>query len=201
MNSLIKLILGIALIALSFSSMAKNYAEIEWVELIPQSDLDALLNPPESITSIPHGLEPTLENFDQLSSSIEQAIGSAIEEKVPTPEEQAYQAALNSTNVNDSMDKKEVRIPGFIVPVEYDDKQVVTEFFLVPYFGACIHVPPPPPNQIIYVKYPEGLTLDALYDPFWIEGQLSTEIIENTIALSAYTISADGVKPYTEYAK
>jgi hypothetical protein len=85
------------------------------------------------------------------------------------------------------------------VPLEYNDDQLITEFFLVPYFGACIHVPPPPPNQIIYVKYSEGLLLDALYDPFWIEGQLNTDIVENDLATSAYALAAVTVKLYEEF--
>ena len=43
---------------------------------------------------------------------------------------------------------KQVKLPGFVVPLEYSDKGRVKEFLLVPYFGACIHYPPPPPNQI-----------------------------------------------------
>lgn len=205
MNRMIKPIIRITIAVICLvghhQAIAKQYPVIEWVDLIPQSDLDALLNPPAYINAIPHTGEPTLENFDQLSDSIEQSIGAAMGDRELTPEEQAYEDALISTKVNDSMNNKKVRIPGFVVPVEYSDKQVITEFFLVPYFGACIHVPPPPPNQIIYVKYPQGLTLSALYDPFWIEGQLHTQIVENSIALSAYTISAKGIKPYTEYEK
>ncbi len=54
--------------------------------------------------------------------------------------------------VRNELNGSKVKIPGFVIPLEGDDK-AVTEFLLVPYFGACIHVPPPPPNQIIYVKF------------------------------------------------
>ncbi|MEC8427830.1 MAG: DUF3299 domain-containing protein, partial [Pseudomonadota bacterium] len=79
-----------------------------------------------------------------------------------------------------------------------DDDQTITEFFLVPFFGACIHVPPPPPNQIIYAKYPVGLKLEALYDPFWITGTLRATITENDMATSAYAIDMSGYEAYTE---
>gem|GEM_PF-143167 len=183
----------------------KEYTTIEWVDLIPKADLDILLNPPVSITSIPHGaptgsLDDGLDSLtDSISDSIEQAMSNI--DKIPTPEEQAYSAALSSTNINQGFDQKKVRIPGFIVPVEYTNDLVITSFFLVPYFGACIHVPPPPPNQIIYVDYPPGLSLNALYDPFWIEGVMQTDLIENDIATSAYTVTAQQVKPYEEYSK
>lgn len=197
----------------SLSVSAKEVTTIEWVDLIPPADLEILTNPPKSITDIPHGQDfpelssefPSEDELDQLSNSISNAIGDAVNNAegnsspVPSPEEQAYAAALKSTNVNAEYDQKSIRLPGFVVPVEYNDDQVITEFFLVPYFGACIHVPPPPPNQIIYVKYPQGLELTALYDPFWIEGTMKTQIIQNDIALSAYSIDASGIKPYEEY--
>ena len=197
----------------SLSVSAKEVTTIEWVDLIPPADLEILTNPPKSITDIPHGQDfpelssefPSEDELDQLSNSISNAIGDAVNNAegnsspIPSPEEQAYAAALKSTNVNAEYDQKSIRLSGFVVPVEYNDDQVITEFFLVPYFGACIHVPPPPPNQIIYVKYPQGLELTALYDPFWIEGTMKTQIIQNDIALSAYSIDASGIKPYEEY--
>ena len=190
--------------AVFFSTIviAKEYPPIQWVDLIPQSDLDALLNPPRSLSAIPEGSGLDVIPADPLANSVESAIADSLSNlsvTVPSPEDQAYYAALESTNVNSEFNQKNVRIPGFVVPIEYNDNQVITEFFLVPYFGACIHVPPPPPNQIIYVKYPKGLSLDALYDPFWVEGQLLTEVIENDLAMSAYTIKASGVKTYDTY--
>jgi len=186
----------------SFSAVAKTYPPIQWVDLIPKSDLDALLNPPKSLMSIPEGSSLDFVPKDPIANSVEQAIEDSIaSQAVPalSPEEQAYYDALKSTKINAEFNQKDIRIAGFVVPVEYNDDQVVTEFFLVPYFGACIHVPPPPPNQIIYVKYPKGLSLDVLYDPFWVEGQMLTEVVENDLAMSAYTIQAEAVKTYDKY--
>ncbi len=67
-----------------------------------------------------------------------------------------------------------IRIAGFTLPLEMEDEKSV-EFLLVPFVGACIHVPPPPPIQIIYVKFPEGYKSRALYDAVWITGRLETE--------------------------
>ncbi|MCT2530800.1 DUF3299 domain-containing protein [SAR92 clade bacterium H921] len=74
-----------------------------------------------------------------------------------------YQHALASTNIKPEMDGRTLSISGFIVPLEFDDQQVITEFFLVPYFGACLPMPPPAPNQKIQVKYAKGVEIDALY--------------------------------------
>jgi hypothetical protein len=204
MNSLIFLVAKYCMLSLLLSVVwnaqlsAKEFDSIQWVDLIPQADLDALLNPPKSIWEIPDGSPEDIFG-NSLADAVEKAIGDA---QVPlTPEDQAYYNALESTNIKAEFNNKNIRIPGFIVPLEYGDDQRITEFFLVPYFGACIHVPPPPPNQIIYVKYPKGLLIDALYDPFWIEGKLATEIIENDLATSAYSLAALNIKPYEEFQK
>lgn len=94
------------------------------------------------------------------------------------------------------MDGKSGRIPGFVVPLKTTQDMRILEFFLVPYYGACIHVPPPPPNQIIHVKYKKGFKLEALYDPVWIEGTLQIDRTENDIASSSYSIVAENVTPY-----
>jgi hypothetical protein len=195
-SSLHTIILVVLLSSFSQFSVAREFTSIQWVDLIPKSDLDALLNPPESLMAIPDG-SPQDVLSGSLAESVEKAIGQSQQEL--TPEEQAYYAALESRNIRSEYNNQDVRLAGFIVPLEFDDDYVITEFFLVPYFGACIHVPPPPPNQIIHVKYPKGITLEALYDPFWIEGKLKTEVIENDLAVSAYALSADFVKPYQEY--
>lgn len=71
-------------------------------------------------------------------------------------------------SVNKDLDGVNVKLPGFIVPLDVGKDGMVPEFFLVPYFGACIHVPPPPPNQIIYVKMAKGIALDSIYEAYWI---------------------------------
>lgn len=94
------------------------------------------------------------------------------------------------------LDDVYVKLPGYIVPVDVDDKQKMSSFFLVPYFGACIHVPPPPPNQIVYVTLSEPMDVTDIYDAFWIEGTLKVESIQKEIAASAYVLKADKVTLY-----
>ena len=155
-----------ALIPLVAKAEAAQFTTIEWTDLIPKDDLDALLNPPSYVTEVE---DNSLE--DQISSQLQNTIAAAADDR--------YQQALVSTKVVAEMDGQATRIPGFIVPLEFDDELSITQFFLVPFFGACIHVPPPPPNQIIFVNYPKGLKDDALYAPFWISGVLKASITEN----------------------
>lgn len=88
------------------------------------------------------------------------------------------------------------RIPGFVVPLKTSGDMRIHEFFLVPYYGACIHVPPPPPNQIIHVTFKEGFELRALTEPVWIEGTLVIENTENEFGESSYSMDAMSVSRY-----
>jgi uncharacterized protein len=162
-----------------------EYKKVEWTDLIPEDELDILLNPPSYIDDIVDG-------------SFEDEISNQIKNTLVPAKDDPYQQALISTKVKPGMDGQAIGIPGFIVPLEFDDELIVTEFFLVPYFGACIHVPPPPPNQIIYVKYAKGLELKTLYDPFWIYGTLKTSTVENDTATASYTIDMASYEDYTE---
>ena len=94
------------------------------------------------------------------------------------------------------LNDKAVRIPGFIVPVDFEETQLVTRFLLVPYFGACIHEPAPPPNQTIYAEFEPGYPLETQWDPIWVEGKLSTLRVEEDLATASYTLIADKIEPY-----
>lgn len=86
------------------------------------------------------------------------------------------------------LDGIKARIPGFVVPIETDGRGNLKEFFLVPFFGACIHVPPPPANQIIFARLREPIPMVNIWDAFWMEGVLNIEEINNDTAASAYTM-------------
>jgi uncharacterized protein len=99
--------------------------------------------------------------------------------------------------VNSKLSETKVKLPGFVVPLVVNDNGVVSEFFLVPYFGACIHVPPPPPNQIVYVKLAGGgIRPGPSEDAVWVTGILHTQTNGNSLAKAAYTLDASRVEPY-----
>jgi hypothetical protein len=89
-----------------------------------------------------------------------------------------------------------VRIPGFMVPLE-DTETRVTEFLLVPYFGACIHVPPPPPNQMAHVLMERNQVVDVnLWDPIWIVGELRIENVESPYGMVGFQVTGERILPY-----
>ncbi len=109
-------------------------------------------------------------------------------------------AALQSKTgqVRPELNGSLVRIPGFVIPLE-GDADTVTEFLLVPYFGACIHVPPPPPNQIIYVKFPKGAPVQELWDVVYVVGTLKTQTISHELAQTAYMLEGTKIEDYDDY--
>jgi hypothetical protein len=162
---------------------AQSYTEIEWVQLLPEDDLAALLNPPDYLADIQDG--SAQDNVDALST---------FTDKDDTT--RRFQKALESVRVIESFDNKSVRIPGFVVPLVSDGQQKITEFFIVPYFGACLHMPPPPPNQMIHGKVTEGFELTELTAPFWFEGVIHIKTMSNLTGTSAYTMALDNIIPY-----
>ena len=75
---------------------------------------------------------------------------------------------------NKKINNKEVKIPGYIIPLEYEGKDIKT-FLLVPYIGACIHVPPPPPNQIVYVDTEKAWEGMDWWEPVYVTGTIKIE--------------------------
>ena len=95
-----------------------------------------------------------------------------------------------------ALEGKLVKVPGFTVPLE-DFASSATEFLLVPYVGACIHTPPPPPNQLVYIQMDEGMRakMDG-WNPVWVEGVLSIEMTESVYGYVGFTITGLRVYPY-----
>ncbi|MFQ3282735.1 DUF3299 domain-containing protein [Reinekea sp.] len=92
-------------------------------------------------------------------------------------------------------DNIKVKIPGFIVPLDFESDKI-THFLLVPYFGACIHTPPPPPNQIVYVIMQEGIRVDNTYDPIYINGVMRVESQDSEMGTAGYTVYGASIEPY-----
>lgn len=161
----------------------EKYLEIEWTALMPSDDLEALLNAPDFFDEIEEGSR---------NDSLDMLLTGDPED----PRTARYLQALGSMSIVEEYDQKRIRIPGFIVPLVSDEKQNITEFFIVPYFGACLHLPPPPPNQILHVKTDKKVRLNGLQDAFWFEGEVNIETTSNLLGKSAYTLKLENISPY-----
>ena len=94
------------------------------------------------------------------------------------------------------LDGIDVEISGFVVPLDMSDDDRVREFLLVPYFGACVHVPPPPPNQVILVRSTEGLAAERIYEAWTVRGVIKVDATQSAMAAAGYLIDAQEVELY-----
>lgn len=161
----------LALALLATPALAEDLRILSWEEMIPEG------TPPP----------PPPTAFHDLS----QLADALAAESAPAATQQSPAAP-----VVEALDGQRVQLPGYVVPLEIDAAGLVREFLLVPYFGACIHVPPPPSNQIVHVRSEQGLPLDDLWQPFWIEGELRVEASSSELAEAGYRIQAQRIRPY-----
>ncbi|SEJ69387.1 MULTISPECIES: DUF3299 domain-containing protein [unclassified Pseudomonas] len=172
-------LLLVSLLLVCGLARAAEPPETDWLELMPKSDQKAL----EAMPEIDHNSPEAQGTFDS-KGGLKQSKG--------------LPAVMYSTKTVAAMNDKTIRLGGYPVPLETDAKGHSTLFFLVPYPGACIHVPPPPPNQLVLVRYPKGLKIDDIYTPLWVIGTLKVEKVSNDLADAAYALDASKVRVVTE---
>ena len=105
--------------------------------------------------------------------------------------------------VVEDLNGEQIRMPGYALPLEYSGTQI-TEFLLVPWVGACIHTPPPPPNQIVYVKLEKGIESRGRFTPVWVTGEMAVKAATKNLHLVdgssgidvGYSLEASQVEPY-----
>lgn len=152
---------------------AGEFRELRWDDLMPK-DWDPLKNF--------RGMN--LSMFNDGDPKVQQLLKELRDEFDRAP----VVAALNNT---------QARLPGYVVPLEEGAQGELKEFLLVPYFGACIHTPPPPANQIVHVSTvrnpPKNL---RAMDVVWVNGTLRTKRIDTYMGVSAYEFDASAVTPY-----
>ncbi|MBC3765218.1 DUF3299 domain-containing protein [Neptunicella marina] len=110
--------------------------------------------------------------------------------------DKAYQQSLISTDTVAGLDGQSISLSGYIVPVSINEKRQITSFFLVPYFGACIHFPAPAPNQMLYGRVPQGLNHYDINQAYTVEGIISVGMFEDPQGTSAYLIDPVQIKPF-----
>jgi len=143
---------------------------VVWRDLMPDEELEALraLNEGEA--------DPSLMGQFIGNSPIENQTGTF--------------------NVVEDLDGVVARMPGYILPLDFAEHGQAREFLLLPFHGACVHYPPPPPNQIVYLRSAEPVRFASLWEPVWVEGRISIERVDTDLAASAYSMVLRSVTPY-----
>lgn len=152
---------------------SRGLREIGWEELLPEGEEERLAQLYQQQMSMLYSGGPIAE-------------GSAADQMIQ----------IGTFNTVPELNETKVRIPGYTVPFEFGANAEIKEFLLVPYYGACLHAPPPPPNQTVFVIADEPIRLRDLAQAVWIEGTLYTQTQESELADAAYTIRVDRVETY-----
>ncbi len=135
-------------------------------------------------------------DWDDLLPKDQTAIPNAIRELLPHDEQVPLSSQQpTSTGVRTDWNGQIVRIPGFIVPIDYNGSGV-TAFILVPYVGACVHVPPPPANQLVFVTSPTPYESKGMFEPVNVIGMFGVSSLRTHLAEIGYALSADKIEPY-----
>ncbi len=106
-------------------------------------------------------------------------------------------AAWDNAPANPLLSGKKIKIAGFVVPLEAQGIGKMKEFLLVPYFGACIHTPPPPANQIIQVQGSRSFAINSM-DAVWVEGTIQVWKTQTGMGAAGYRLIAQNVTPYQQ---
>ncbi|MEM1105728.1 MAG: DUF3299 domain-containing protein [Pseudomonadota bacterium] len=152
---------------------ALGIRELGWEELMPEGEEERLAELYQQQIMMLYG-------------------GAMIEEG--SPADQMIQ--IGTFNTVPELNGEKVRIPGYTVPFDFSADAQITEFLLVPYFGACLHAPPPPPNQTLFIRTDDPIQIRDLAQAVWIEGTLFTQTQESELADAAYTIQMDRIDVY-----
>lgn len=162
---------GLAIDGATADDKAKTFREITWLMLVPKD-----WNPRERLGNrSADGLEDGDPRAQQLMRDLREVLDTA-----PTV------AELNGAAI---------RMPGYVVPLERT-KDGLSEFLLVPYFGACIHTPPPPANQIVHVTSRRPVKGFEGMSAVWVSGTMKTARRDSGIGVSGYTLELAAMEPY-----
>lgn len=172
--NLIKRYIYFLLLGFWVSIAHANVIELTWDELIPSDYV--FVHPLDTLTDEEY--EALIDGSDAAQNLMDEI--RRIQDAAPVVE------ALNG---------QAGRISGYALPLDFEAEDV-SEFLLVPYFGACIHVPPPPGNQTVYVRLDTPVKLDALWDPVTVTGTIETVRISTELAAAGYQMQAVEVQPY-----
>ncbi len=173
LRRLIQVLAGSALSSMAIPAIGSAYKEVEWDELMPEGWRKKVI------------LELTrMRRYGSLTDGDPRA-----DEAYARLKKTWDAAPPTKTYIG-----KPIRIAGYVVPLDAERMQS-SEFLLVPYFGACVHSPPPPANQIILIKPPKGSRFRTM-DAIWVEGILTEGKTSSEVGTSTYVLTADKITPY-----
>lgn len=195
---------------------ASNIKEIKWEDLIPA--LPEAEDPLAGLSDEKVGLVEWIiylkENLPKEVTPESEAFQEEMEIALPVLEKEGIfideiikERNMRNSSVNEKLNNKQIQIAGYLLPLDLSGEKI-TDFLLVPTIGACIHVPPPPPNQIIHavsVK-PISFKIENMFLPVTITGKLKIQSLSKELYLVdgssdiniGYSMSVDLIEDYKQ---
>lgn len=159
---------------IALAQPAQKFEEVQWDDLIPRKWLSEV-----------KAQMAALSKLGFLADGSEQADAAM----------QRLRKKWDAAPIETTYLNKSIRIAGYVVALD-TNRESISEFLLVPYFGACIHTPPPPANQIILVKFEKPIRRIETMETVWVEGTLRDARVDTGMAVTGYTVEAKRAYPY-----
>ena len=207
-------ILGLIICCYAFALEGSEILQIQWNDLVPKEDPkeNPLTGLSEKERAFAEWIIHLRGNLPEKAELKYQDMYAEMDAALPELERKGIDVdkiianrRLMKTATNTDLEGRRIKIPGYLLPLEFSGT-MVTEFLLVPYVGACIHTPPPPPNQIVHVKVltKGGYKSSKYFDPIWVTGVISANTMVSDLFLvdgsaeisTGYTMKADSIEPY-----
>lgn len=160
----------------------QNVKSLDWESLLPESE------------------KTRLQKYQQITPKQTETVGdmaSQILLSIQASADKEYQSAMYSVNTVEAFNNKAVSVAGFVVPIEFHPDKTPSLVFIVPYYGACIHFPPPPPNQIIFARLAPDFELADLQQAYRFNGVLQTGLFEDPMGTSAYEMEVVSIATFS----
>ncbi len=165
---------------------------LSWEDLMPEGESERLI---ELYTQ--YYAETQKKMFDLMNANRNDANPTGdVQSMIAEGSSLDTMEQIGTYNVVPELNGQRIRLPGYVVPLNFSATAVYKDFLFVPYFGACLHTPPPPPNQIVSIKSSELVEIQNISDPYWVEGVLSTGTFSMDLANSAYELNLTKLEPY-----
>jgi uncharacterized protein len=218
LNALASLFFLVCLATSASGAAGEKARQITWEDLVPQVEkfddpfLD--LSPDQKLDLVlasrtrqlqSGGVDITPEQLERLNMALKRLEKDqididgllALRGEIAAKRKHAMEA------VNETLNGQQVRLAGYVLPLEMDGLKI-TEFLLVPYVGACIHEPVPPANQIVLVKFAQGIEVNGRFTPVWVQGKMITQVGTSKLYLidgsadipRSYMLDADLIELY-----
>ncbi|ASI90888.1 DUF3299 domain-containing protein [Vibrio mediterranei] len=203
---------SLIVVLFSFSVAADQISVLDWTDLKPQMKEEIVVLP--DITEAQRESLQTILLLDSVPNEANQKLANelivelgseGVDARDLLDKRATYMAQMQarSETTTDRFDKQHIRMAGFIVPLEMTGEKS-TDFLLVPVAGACIHLPPPPANQIVRIRYPEGFEIKNVQYPVWVEGIFTSDkqkedvflVDGNTSVTMGYSMEATNIEDY-----